>query len=818
MSRLFFSLILGGSCVLGGGAGWAEKASADKERQVLLARADRALERGFPHAVLESLRETWAAVREREEESSRLVLERLLAAEVMAGETEVALERLEVLSDFWRTPEVLWWRAQAFLERGAWREAAEAYAAAEKAWPGERGDEAGERRAGALIGEARAWAALGESERGLEVLGRVPEDSRLHGTAVLEASGLLLRLGRAQEAETLLGELEEVPPEGQRRHSLLLARARQAQGNHDGALLALGTSSEGSLGSDGTKMTQEAALLQAQCLLALENPGAAVRVLENYLRQATGVAPREEAFLFYDDLLSRQSAPSLAVLRMLAQDAVEPTRAAEAARYLALAEARAGRWPAAREILRNMPGGQESGREDLGVALALAEIELQAGQAEAVLSILAAWPEERRADFLRGRAYLQMGEASAAAEAFARAAEEPGLALEGWFNASVAWMVAGVPTAENTALWKLEEIDESGMWRDEFRLAAALEMARNGAAATPGALRDLLPAMGGRAAVPLAEWMLVSNDAEGAREILQAFPDGGDEESRAFLEIFLAGEGNEEQRQETERRARRFLREFAASQRAGSVRLKLAELRLLRGDFVGANEEFSLLAQEETQPEVVQQAWFLAGQAAARIMTEESLAQAMLAYEEAAASGGELGQRARFEQGLLAAAQGEFPDALVLLDRVATEATDPELRAAAGVEKGDVYFAMGAEDRAQYRQAVAAWRALAADDRMADHWRRQALTKAGLAHEQMGEIGPALEAFYEVLLEKPVGNASDLWLERSGFEAGRLLERRQSWREAIRVYEKVAGWEGARAEEAATRANRLRLENFLWED
>jgi TolA-binding protein len=771
----------------------------------------------MPHAVLDSLREAWSARSADENPTSQKLLERLLAAEVLADESQAALAHVAELPAHRLTPEVLWWQAEALRLTGKGAEAAQAYAAAAEAWQGVRGVDAADRRAAALLGEARARRALGQTGEALATLENVPATSAFRALATLETAEILLRESRADEVEELLGSLAEVPPELQPRHILLLARARHDRRDYEGALLALGASS-GSDFHSGGKITEDAALLRARCLVQLDRTGEAIRSLENYLRQAAGAAPRARAFALLDELLREQAAPSLTVLRALAQDSSEPARAAEAARYLALAEARAGRLPLAKEILRDLHGVKAGEQADLGTALALAEIELQAGQAAAVFSLLAPWPEEPRAEFLRGQAFSKSGESAEAARAFSRAAQDPALAPEAWFNAAVAALLAEDPAIMEEALARLREVDESGHLLREFRLAEALELARQGSAAAGEVLRDLLPELGGRAAVPLAEWMLVANDPEGAREILREYPDSGDEESRAYLEIFLAGDRDEEMRRETEARARDFLRRFPESPRAGSVRLKLAEIRFQRGDFVGASAEFRAIAEEGTQPDLVQQAWFLAAQAAARIMTEEALASAMLAYEEAAAGGGELGQRARFEQALLASAQKEYNDALVLLARVASEANDPELRAAALLEIGDVHFAMAAEDRAHYRQAIAAWQALAADENVADHWRRQALTKAGLAHEHLSEIGPALEAFYAVLLEDPDGAPPDSWFERAGFEAGRLLEKRASWREAIRVYEMLASREGARAEEAAARANRLRLENFLWEE
>ncbi len=56
------------------------------------------------------------------------------------------------------------------------------------------------------------------------------------------------------------------------------------------------------------------------------------------------------------------------------------------------------------------------------------------------------------------------------------------------------------------------------------------------------------------------------------------------------------------------------------------------------------------------------------------------------------------------------------------------------------------------------------------------------------------------------------------WLFKAGFDAARLLEQSQSWKSAINIYTRLAALPGPQAEEAKRRAERLRMERFIWED
>ena len=101
---------------------------------------------------------------------------------------------------------------------------------------------------------------------------------------------------------------------------------------------------------------------------------------------------------------------------------------------------------------------------------------------------------------------------------------------------------------------------------------------------------------------------------------------------------------------------------------------------------------------------------------------------------------------------------------------------------------------------------------------MSLRWRNQALCKSGLVLEKVGEGDTALACYYQAFKNPRTDEPEQLWHDKAAFEAGRLMESRKQWKDAVTLYIQVADEGGPRAEEAKARVSKLRLENFLWEN
>ncbi len=140
------------------------------------------------------------------------------------------------------------------------------------------------------------------------------------------------------------------------------------------------------------------------------------------------------------------------------------------------------------------------------------------------------------------------------------------------------------------------------------------------------------------------------------------------------------------------------------------------------------------------------------------------------------------------------------------------------LRLTALMKKGETLFSLAATDPTNYAKAIAVWQMVAADPAASRRWKNEALAKIGDAYRKTGDTDAALAAYYDVLNAGQEKEPEYFWYYKAGFEAGRLFETQKRYKEAIAIYDKLSAIDGPRAEEAKARINRIRLDNFLWED
>jgi TolA-binding protein len=771
--------------------------------QLRLAR--RALTLGFPHAFLPSLEtisQSPTATPTQRDQARLLLAESLLASDQAAAATEL-LEQIPP------SPGVSLLQAQAWQKQKKWDQALAAYesAASSDDLP---------LRARAALGAAACSTAQGNTAAARTWLQKIPPDSPSFVPAKLEEARLALIDNQPGQAEKLLESIPLIPPAWQADFTYLKASTLLAQGDANGALLTLGKI--GSPTSD-RPADEKMVVLQARCLLAAGEEFKAESLLEQYLRRALGAAPRLAALELLDSIYASQESPSISELRRLSADNSQPLRSLDAGYFLARAEQRTGRTTSALGWFRRVATEHPSPELAQSARLAAAEILLATNDLPAAEKELAglSLPE---ADFLRGQIAYQQNDFHRAEAAFARALASPTLHAEALFNAAVSRTLAREPGEPNPWLSLLENETKTSHLANRLRLLTALEAARQRSPRTDDLFRDAWP----DSAIPWAEWRLISSDSTGATRLLlaaQASADSTDPESSEFLQIFLSDDGTPTGQERAMAAAKSFLQKYPDSSRLREATFKLAELEFNRGDYLAARARLEQLATDfPTGPEG-QQAWFLAGVASARLLQEDAIEQALLHFEEAAKTENELGWRARFEQALLLSARGAPNEALVLLNRVLAGSTDPSLRSATLIEKGDTLFALASAPGAPpetLEEAISTWQDLGTDPAAPLSWKEQALVKAGTALEKAQRPREALQNYYRVLLGREAATPEDFWFFKAGFEAARILESQADWAEAIRIYERLGQMQGPRAAEASARANRLRLEKFLWNE
>ena len=263
-----------------------------------------------------------------------------------------------------------------------------------------------------------------------------------------------------------------------------------------------------------------------------------------------------------------------------------------------------------------------------------------------------------------------------------------------------------------------------------------------------------------------------------------------------------------------------FLGGYPASSRGAEVAFCLGENLYRAGRYADAEERFLTSARLAGDGGLRERALYGAGQCAAHSQGGEATSRALVHWDAVAQMGGKLRWRARYQQASLKCHLGDEREGILLYELILKSAPEmePALLFAARCGRADALLSLARRSRSPAVDAVAEYRSLAVAAKDVPLWRNQALYKAAKAEEEVSPAA-ALQNLRD-LVDSPasVRGEDEFWIFRAGFDAARILEAQKQWTEAVRIYEKLSRRKGPRAQEAATRAHQLRLENFLWKE
>jgi tetratricopeptide (TPR) repeat protein len=517
-----------------------------------------------------------------------------------------------------------------------------------------------------------------------------------------------------------------------------------------------------------------------------------------------------------DSIYAGQPSASSTELKRWADDPDPSLRKTLAGYYLARFEARLGRLDRSQKLLENVVSENSSAVE--GAALDLAALRLSQGHPEEVLHLLPETGDSAQGRFLRGLAFAALNEPDRASALFVSAASDPTLAETALYNAAVCDLLAGKKSTVGLDLLK-ERFPSSPKIRG-LALRKGYELARQKDASAPSVFGKLAASddrgLSSLATLALAEWEYQNGDpASARRDLLRISTNGSTEPQADALAVFLTDDGRSDDAAIAA--ARKYLESHPGADAEPEVMMKLGEILFRKGDFAGARVQFESLAKKHPGTALEFPALFLAAQSASRLQTASALDDAMLLFEEVASSKSPLALRARFEQAVLQNVLGKPNEAIILLDKVISSPGPSDLQPAARMEKGKTLYSQGSTDPKFYTSAIGVWKQIADDPATTPAWRNQALSRIGTAYENLGDPDSALAAYYDVLKDEKLAPESYFWFYKAGFAAARLLEATNRWEQAIKVYEMIAAAGGPRSEEATSRINKIRLENFLWD-
>ncbi len=670
-----------------------------------------------------------------------------------------------------------------------------------------------------FLSQAAILEKLGQPDKAAQLLDDLAKNGPLAPELALKLAEIRLGEGNAAAAHTLLDGISGLNGDQLAAQQYLLAKVNLAEGKTAEAEKLLSE-----IKSPSSQIAADVVTLRGDALVRQQDLSEAERVLEDFLEKNPNSPALDGPFLLLDRVYAAQGAASGAELKRWAGDTAAPGRAQLALFFLAKSEARNSKIQRSRELLtqflQTAPAGSQLANE---ARIALAQSYQAEGLYPQALDALQGTPETGRTGFMRGVILAANGDCRDASICFQQAAGDPSLRQSALVNSCIAATLAGIPRSENKAWQELSSLPDAQAILQQVELKEGLLLAAQKRPEAGPILERLAAgdsAEAQRARLALAEWQYAQLNVKQARETLKPLlvSNSPEREQSEYLAIFLEDTGDSSSEQESLRLAEAFLKAYPSSKYEPDVRMKIGELYFRRGDYLGAIAQFDTVAEEFPASPLVDKAIFLKAQAMARSMDPRLMEDAIDTYEKVASGGGALALRARLAQAVLYDALQRPKESLGILDKILASKPSADLRGRVLVEKGDIQFAQGATTPDQYKQAIATWDQVAADPTAPRQWSNQALAKMGAAYEKLGDNQAALNCYYRVFSQDQKGEPEYFWYYKAGFDAGRLLESQKLWKEAIAVYEKIAALEGPRAEEARNRVNKLRLENFLWEN
>ena len=758
----------------------------------------------------------------------RAVAEKLAEAHVGAKQEEAAL----VLLADPRLRELPWakfWRAQAFASLGRWADALPLYEQLEA-------NETSSFRNAATFGAAEMLRALGRPDEALTKLSILTRDKEWATRAQLRLAKLYIDKGDATNARRVLDDMrpESVGEQNERRLldgrlELILQRPEKAMSLFEELLKTPENVPHATL--------MGALFGMVDAHVQLKAPDAGADLIEEFINRYSADPDLSGLFARLDELYRAQRKPSRSELEKWVRNPEQPRRTF-ARWYLARLEIRAGRRDRARQLFRDVRRTDVKPPEVIAALLDFAQFEAEDGRFDEAIAILDDARLLHPDPFLVDRINLLAAKTQYLAKRFevaTAAFEQIAHSNSPWakvalLNASAGWLQLGDHERFVANYNELQQqgVDEES--RASLRLEEALMQASKGDNQAAKALQQFIrdfpknPRLS-EAWVSLAELAFHSSPPridEARANLARAAdskPTAAATERADYLMIWIEDSAGADETKVVEL-AKRFLGQYGASQFAPEVRMKLAEIYYRRQDFANAQTQFEILAQENPDNPLGENALFFAAESAMSSMGERSLDRAIVLFDQVVRLNGALRWPARNEQAIIERKLGKPQDALVLYDEVLKSDAGPSEKREALCGKGDIFFEMAGSHPENYQRALEIYEQLASDKNTPIHWRNQALFKKALCLEKKNDRPGALATFYKVLEDeaRPDRRSELFWYYKAGFNAARLLEDDSKWESAVAVYEKLAAAGGSRSEEARARLNRLRLEHFLWAD
>lgn len=784
------------------------------EKEGVVDRARNARADGLPSAAVSELRSALAAA----DGNARTEIATELARCLIEADREA--EAIDVLDhdEYRDSANACFWLAQAFAQNGDYENALSLYSKVSATNGSEWHDDA-------VYGAARMLDAMGRSRLALNGYRAIADTSRWKTSAQLGAAAILAERGRTDHALRNLRIEGDMSPREREMQRYLTGRLLLESVDYDGVREQF----------DGfeprnRRLAAGAAIGEADALIQEKRPADAERRLEAFIWENPRGGMLPDLMAKLDEARARQKDPSNATLKRWENESENPMLSRLATFYLAKSDERENRADRAIRTYQEYLAGGPHTPLRFEATVRLARLLLERGDVEAAVRALdgaeklASNRQDRAAlRFLGASAFFRVGTYGPATRMFIDAANmDPAISEVALSNAALAAIRAGNdPLAAEVMNALFKEHPEIAQ---RVELAQALQSAALG---NPDAGEQLswIANQGGpeaRAArVAAAEWRWANGDGNGARaeymRVANGSATGGDPEQEGYFSVYLADDGTAAAVDAVAGKAREFLKENPQSDHEAEVRMKWGEVLARSGNHAEARVQFERAAAVARNPEMTQEASFLAGRAVKRSMDPGQFEDAIALFEQVATGVDPvLAEQARLEQAALRNGLGQPEEATKLLDSLISSTKDDRVRAAAKLMKARTLLSQPGESATE--NAIKELRSLADSKSANPSERNEALVRLAGAYAGRDDFDDAISAYYEVLNAPRDSQPEYFWYYTAGFDAGRMLGERNRFKEEAAVYEKMAKVDGPRSEEAAEKVKLLRLKNFIWED
>jgi tetratricopeptide (TPR) repeat protein len=131
-----------------------------------------------------------------------------------------------------------------------------------------------------------------------------------------------------------------------------------------------------------------------------------------------------------------------------------------------------------------------------------------------------------------------------------------------------------------------------------------------------------------------------------------------------------------------------------------------------------------------------------------------------------------------------------------------------------------MYYSLGADDQASLKEGVKCFAAILDSAAAAADIRELARYRLGKCYERLGDVEAALREYmdvhYQYDLDRHAGRVRDwFYFARTGYDAARLLVQKERYRQAVRIYERLAKSGIPTAGDAQQKATELRTAHNL---